>query len=58
MDRTQRVVRMIHEIQLQGKTTSPTDTPEEAALRARLVAEIREIADKRGIVDVPTEIPG
>lgn len=48
---------MIREIQLDGKTVVRTDTPDDAALRARLVNEITEIASKGGTVDIPPELP-
>ena len=57
MDRSQRVIRMIREIQLEGKTASPDDTPDNAALRARLVAEIREIEARGGVVEIPSGLP-
>jgi hypothetical protein len=57
MDRSQRLIRMIREIQLEGKTMSPDDAAEEAQLRAQLVAEIREIEARGGVLDIPTELP-
>jgi hypothetical protein len=56
-DRTQRVTRLVREIQLDNKRIDPNDTPAQAELRARLVADIDAIVERNGVVEIPTELP-
>jgi hypothetical protein len=48
-----RYQRLAHEIMLEGRRTSPTDSPEVAEARRRLAADIDAIKAKGGIVDLP-----
>lgn len=54
---TEVMMRMMIEIG-KGIVISPSaESPEHAAMRKRLTAQMKEIEDNGGIVDIPFELP-
>jgi hypothetical protein len=52
-----RLTCILLEVAINGSTTNPHDSAEDAALRKQLAAQCAAIAATGAIIDIPSEMP-
>lgn len=54
---SERMTRILLEVAINGTTSSPADTPEDAAMRKKMADDCAAIRAKGGMIDIPGEFP-